>query len=193
MDDIESGIGKSSRITPDRLITACRSKYNNMSNKKQWNQVDPRDAQILALTTQVQALESKQKEQAVALATVGDSSRNHRSLLPPPWAPRGPAGALRGERRGRRLGRGGRRRRRDHWGQSSHFDVTKLPTAPALHTLIFPECLEWLSILGSQSLQRITAASQRVERRVETLLSELGTVMANARPFVWTGGLLVSC
>ena len=33
--------------------TACRSKYNNMSKKKQWNQVDPRDTQILALTTQV--------------------------------------------------------------------------------------------------------------------------------------------
>ena len=29
-DDVESGIGTNARISPDQLITACRSKYNNM-------------------------------------------------------------------------------------------------------------------------------------------------------------------
>ena len=38
------------------LITAARTKYNSMDQKGIWNKVDPRDAQIMALTTMVETM-----------------------------------------------------------------------------------------------------------------------------------------
>ena len=51
IDNVDSGINSNANITPDSLIIACRTKYNNMVEKKDWHNVYPRDAQILALTT----------------------------------------------------------------------------------------------------------------------------------------------
>ena len=51
IDDVESGIGLNANITYDSLITACLAKYNNTVKNKDWHKVDPRDAQIIALTT----------------------------------------------------------------------------------------------------------------------------------------------
>ena len=56
-DDVESGIGSHSAITPDTLITAARTKFNNMDSKDLWDKVDPRDAKIMALATMVENLQ----------------------------------------------------------------------------------------------------------------------------------------
>ena len=45
--------------TPDSLIIACRTKYNNMVDNKDWHKVDLRDAQILALTTTMENMKTK--------------------------------------------------------------------------------------------------------------------------------------
>ena len=63
---MESGIGAHAYITPENLIKASRTKYNNMDTLDVWNKVDPRDAKILALTTIVNNLEKNGK---TALAT----------------------------------------------------------------------------------------------------------------------------
>ena len=55
-DDVESVIGANANIAPDALITAGLTKYNNMDQKGIWNKVDPRDAQIMALTTMVKTM-----------------------------------------------------------------------------------------------------------------------------------------
>ena len=68
-DDVESGIGVYHDITPDTLISASRSKYNNMVDKEVWGQVDPRDTKMLALTTKIDELLKEQAKTAVALAT----------------------------------------------------------------------------------------------------------------------------
>ena len=58
-DDVESGIGSNSNITSDSMIITCRTKYNNIVENKDWHKVDPRDAQILALTTIMENMKSK--------------------------------------------------------------------------------------------------------------------------------------
>ena len=50
-EDVDSGIGSNANITPDSLIIACWTKYNNMAENKDWHKVNPREAQILVLTT----------------------------------------------------------------------------------------------------------------------------------------------
>jgi len=60
-DDVESGIGANAAISTDSLITAARTKYNNMDQKGIWNKVDPRDAKIMALTTMVETMKGNQK------------------------------------------------------------------------------------------------------------------------------------
>ena len=56
--DVESGIGLNAKITSDSLITACRTKFNNMVENKDWQKFGPRDAQILALTTIMENMKS---------------------------------------------------------------------------------------------------------------------------------------
>ena len=68
-DDVEAGIGVYKDITPGVLISASRSKYNNMVDKDLWGKVDPRDAKLLALTTKYNSLVADQKKAATALAT----------------------------------------------------------------------------------------------------------------------------
>ena len=48
----------SENIEPDVLIKAALTKYNNMVNQNIWDQKDPKDANILDLTTKLEFLES---------------------------------------------------------------------------------------------------------------------------------------
>ena len=61
---------KGEDVSADAIITVATAKYNNLRKQKTWNQVDPKDAKIVALTTKVENL-------AKALAT--NSSANGRS------------------------------------------------------------------------------------------------------------------
>ena len=60
-DDTKLGIGENANIAPDALVTAARTKYNNMDQKGIWNKVYPRDAQIMALTTMVETMKGNKK------------------------------------------------------------------------------------------------------------------------------------
>ena len=71
MDDIETGTGSNHRILPHVIVAAARAKFNNMKVNGDWNKVDPRDAHILALTTQVNELKTSR---STALATGKTSS-----------------------------------------------------------------------------------------------------------------------
>ena len=71
-DDIEAGFGTNVNVPADKLIIASRTKYNNMVEKKEWSRVDPRDAQIMALSTKLEALTKTGKREGTALATTGD-------------------------------------------------------------------------------------------------------------------------
>ena len=56
VDDIESGTGTNHRIQPHAIVAAARAKFNNMKVNGDWSKVDPRDAQILPFTTEVNEL-----------------------------------------------------------------------------------------------------------------------------------------
>ena len=45
-------------VLPDSLVEKATTKYNNMILQKIWNQTDPKDAKILALTTKLEVLDS---------------------------------------------------------------------------------------------------------------------------------------
>ena len=70
-DVVESGTGFNAGIKADQIVKGARSKYNNMSVRKQWNKVDLRDAELLALKTQVTNLEKKREATPTVLATEG--------------------------------------------------------------------------------------------------------------------------
>jgi hypothetical protein len=46
-DDVESGIGAHANITPENLIKASHTKYNNMDTLDVWTKVDPCGASLL--------------------------------------------------------------------------------------------------------------------------------------------------
>ena len=71
VDNVESGTGSNRRIQPHAIVAAARAKFNNMKVNGDWSKVDPRDAQILALTTQVNELKTSR---STALATGKTSS-----------------------------------------------------------------------------------------------------------------------
>ena len=47
----------SENVEPGVLIEATLTKYNNMAKQKLWDQKDPKDANILVLTTKLEVLE----------------------------------------------------------------------------------------------------------------------------------------
>ena len=71
VDGIEFGTGSNHRIQPHAIVAAARTKFNNMKVNRDWSKVDPRNAQIWALTTQVNELKTSR---STALATGGTSS-----------------------------------------------------------------------------------------------------------------------
>ncbi len=58
VDDYQAGIGQYKDISAEDICQAARTKYNNMVEDKSWSKVDPRDAQLLALATQVAELKA---------------------------------------------------------------------------------------------------------------------------------------
>lgn len=49
--DVDACYGYNADITPQALIMSCKQQYINISRRGEWNKVDPKDAQIIALTT----------------------------------------------------------------------------------------------------------------------------------------------
>jgi len=73
--DVESGNGYNSSISPGELITSSKQQYVNMERRGEWNKVDPKDAQIMALTTALKdAASAKGKVTAGANAKGSDTA-----------------------------------------------------------------------------------------------------------------------
>ena len=72
--DTQSGIGAMAHYSADEIITAARTRYNNMDEQGVWDQVDPREAQIMALATEVQKMRDVH---AKALASIADAPAAH--------------------------------------------------------------------------------------------------------------------
>jgi len=79
-DDIDSQTGVNKDLPYDQIILAARLKYNNMEATSEWDQVDPKDAKILALTTRLESLEkagnSNTNPAGAALTTAGTASQD---------------------------------------------------------------------------------------------------------------------
>eukprot|EP00956_Cyclotella_meneghiniana_P036770 scaffold130371_cov40-Cyclotella_meneghiniana.AAC.2 len=52
--DIQSGIGQHSQITVHKLFTSAELFYNNLVSKNEWDKVNPKDASIMALMTDIE-------------------------------------------------------------------------------------------------------------------------------------------
>ena len=74
-DEIESGFGSRANITPDQLIVAARSKYNNMDKRKTWNKKSAPNAEMVALMTRIAQLEDAQKKTALLTDGPTDSKK----------------------------------------------------------------------------------------------------------------------
>jgi hypothetical protein len=69
--DVDMGIGYHSKITPKELISAAITSYNNLVSKDEWGKVDPHQAQIMALTTELNKL--REATAKTALTTAGSN------------------------------------------------------------------------------------------------------------------------
>ena len=58
--DVNAGYGYTSNVAPATLLVSSKQFYTNIWCKNEWSKVDPRDAQILALTTSIEKHPSKQ-------------------------------------------------------------------------------------------------------------------------------------
>ena len=58
--DVDAGYGYNANVAPATLLVSEKQFYKNISRQNEWSKVDPRDAQILALTT---ALEKQPRKQ----------------------------------------------------------------------------------------------------------------------------------
>ena len=59
--DVDSGIGTHSSITFERLVIASRKKYLNMTAANEYSVIDPKDAQLMTLATELQQLKEASK------------------------------------------------------------------------------------------------------------------------------------
>ena len=57
--DVDSGIGTHADITFERLVLAARKKYLNMVASNEYSAIDPKDAQLMTLATELKALKEK--------------------------------------------------------------------------------------------------------------------------------------
>ena len=73
-DDIESQTGVNKAMDWRDIIDAARIKYNNMNSANSWDTVDPRDAKLLALTTQIETLQNA--NQGTSTSTRKESGAN---------------------------------------------------------------------------------------------------------------------
>ena len=75
--DVKSGIGTHSKITTNELFVAAERFYNNEMSEERWTAVDPKDARIMALATEIEKLKQSQKpNDKAALATGANQSSN---------------------------------------------------------------------------------------------------------------------
>ena len=74
-DEYEAGNGIRVRLEPDQILVLAEEKYIDMKKRNIWHLVDPKDAQIMALTTQVKELQDARNSNATALATSGASNK----------------------------------------------------------------------------------------------------------------------
>ena len=58
--DVDAGYGYNANVAPATLLMAVKQLYTNILRRNEWIKVDPRDAQILALTTALEKQPSKQ-------------------------------------------------------------------------------------------------------------------------------------
>ena len=58
--DVDAGYGYNANVAPATLLMSAKQLYTNISRRNEWSKVDPRDAQILALTTALEKQPSKQ-------------------------------------------------------------------------------------------------------------------------------------
>ena len=58
--DVDAGYGYNANFAPATLLMSTKQLYTNILRQNEWSKVDPRDAQILALTTVLQKHPSKQ-------------------------------------------------------------------------------------------------------------------------------------
>ena len=61
--DIKSEIGTHAKITSKQLFQASEQFYNNLVSKKEWDKVDPKDARLIALTTEIEKLKKDPSNQ----------------------------------------------------------------------------------------------------------------------------------
>ena len=73
--DVDSGFGPHANITFEQLVVCARKKYLNMKAQNEYNKVDPRSAQLIALTTEVTKLKSELESKSAALTTTTDRQR----------------------------------------------------------------------------------------------------------------------
>ena len=59
--DFDSGIRTHASITFERLIIASRKKYLNMAASNEYAVIDPKDAQLMTLMTELQQLKDASK------------------------------------------------------------------------------------------------------------------------------------
>ena len=78
--DIQSGIGQHSQITVHKLFTSAELFYNNLVSKNEWDKVNPKDASIMALMTDIERLkkeiETKGKSNGNGKGNGGNPSGN---------------------------------------------------------------------------------------------------------------------
>ena len=58
--DVYAGNGYNANLAPATLLMSVKQLYTNISRRNGWSKVDPRDAQILALTTALEKQPCKQ-------------------------------------------------------------------------------------------------------------------------------------
>ena len=68
-------------INFNQLVTTTRKYYQNQVAKGEYNKVDPRTQQIMALTTQVENLKNKPSNKAAHSMATGNSGRGSGIVL----------------------------------------------------------------------------------------------------------------
>jgi hypothetical protein len=80
--DVKSGTGYHAKITTKQLFLAAERFYNNEVSEERWDAVDPKDARIMALATEIEQLKQSQQKQPAAHVAEKPTSD---SYLPEKW------------------------------------------------------------------------------------------------------------
>ena len=72
--DVQSGMGFHSNITAKKLLTAAQTLFNNLESTDEWTKVDPKEARLLALQTEL----TQVKTNYAALATLQSQGQGNK-------------------------------------------------------------------------------------------------------------------